>query len=60
MHRELSNIDHAFRPPRVASLYLLAGLLLANTLFAAPIESLFGVGVMGHGAIAYLVFRRTA
>src|SRR3989440_9889685 len=32
MHRELSNVDEAFRPPRVASLYLLTGVLLALVL----------------------------
>src|SRR5262245_30216399 len=32
MHRELSNVDEAFRPPRVASLYLFTGVLLALVL----------------------------
>jgi len=32
MHRELKQVDEAFRPPRVASLYLLTGLLLALVL----------------------------
>jgi Cu+-exporting ATPase len=32
MHRELTHVDEAFRPPRVASLYLLTGLLLALVL----------------------------
>nr|MBA3541387.1 APC family permease [Deltaproteobacteria bacterium] len=38
---------------------VLAGLLLANTLVAAPRESLFGVGIMALGAIVFaLVLRR--
>src|SRR5262245_20428324 len=32
MHRELTTVDEAFRPPRVASLYLLTGVLLALVL----------------------------
>src|SRR5262249_61175482 len=32
MHREISHVDEAVRPPRVASLYLLTGLLLALVL----------------------------
>ncbi len=32
MHRELTNVDEAFHPPRFASLYLLTGVLLALVL----------------------------
>jgi hypothetical protein len=36
----------------------LAVLLLVNTLWTAPLVSLFGVGMMTLGAIVYAVFYR--
>ena len=36
----------------------LAGVLLVNTLFAAPVISLFGAGVMGLGAVVYGIWLR--
>jgi APA family basic amino acid/polyamine antiporter len=62
LRRRLPDQPRPFRVPLFPFVPLafvtLASLLLANTLWTAPRESLFGVGMMAVGAMVYAVTRR--